>query len=160
MTDHRCTSTLPRALARTARHAAIAIALGFAISGCAPSALSGARSQMAAANYPAARQELVALSARNDLSESQRREVMDDLCLCDFKIGRPTYSLAEQRAACLDASKEPGSQSSSIVAQIDEADRRKDADEVEAALSAHDLAGAERAATDYQDLVGGDPATV
>ena len=51
----------------------------------------------------------------------------DDLCLCDFKIGRPTYTLAEQRAVCLDASNEPGSQSGSIVAQIDEAERSKDA---------------------------------
>ena len=85
---------------------------------------------------------------------------MDDLCLCDFKIGRPTYTLAEQRSVCLDASKVPGSQSSSIIAQIDDAERRKHADEVEAALSAHDLADAERAATDYQSLPGGDPATI
>ncbi len=84
----------------------------------------------------------------------------DDLCQCDFMIGRPTYTLAEQRGVCIDASKEPGSQSSSIIAQIDEAERRKDADEVEAALSAHDLASAERAATDYQRSPGGDPATV
>lgn len=125
-------------------------------SGCADSA----RSQIAAANYPAARQELVALSASNDLSASERREVMDDLCLCDFKIGRPTYTLAEQRSVCLDASKEPGSRSGSIVAQIDEDDCHKDADEVDAALAAHDLADAESAATEYQSLPGGDPATV
>ena len=54
----------------------------------------------------------------------------DDLCLCDFKIGRPTYTLAEQRSVCLDAAKEPGSQSASIIAQIDEAERDKDAQEV------------------------------
>jgi len=57
------------------------------------------------------------------LNESQRREVKDDLCLVDFKIGRPTYTLAEQRAVCLDAMKEPGSESASIVAQIDTAER-------------------------------------
>ena len=153
-------STLPLALARIAGPAAIAIALAVALSGCAPSALSAARSQIAAANYPAARQELVALSARTDLSASQRREVKDDLCLCDFMIGRPTYTLAEQRGACLDATKEPGSQSGSIIAQIDEAERRKDADEVEASLAADDLADAERAATDYQSSPGADPATV
>src|SRR5579863_10224487 len=160
MACHRCISTLPRVLARIARHAALALAIGFSISGCAPSALSTARSQIAAANYPAARQELVALSARSDLSASERREVKDDLCLCDFKIGRPTYSLAEQRAVCLDASKEPGSQSGSIIAQIDDADRSKAAVRVEAALAARDLADAESAATEYQGLPGGDPATV
>ena len=150
----------PHAGAWIALQASVAIALAVALSGCAPSALTAARNQIGAANYPAARQELVALSARTDLSPSERREVKDDLCLCDFKIGRPTYSLAEQRGVCVEASKEPGSQSSSIIAQLDEAERRKDAKEVEAALAAHDLAGAERAATDYQLLPGGDPATV
>jgi hypothetical protein len=153
-------SSLPCAFARIVRHAAVAFALAIALAGCAPSALTSARSQIAAANYPAARQELVALSARTDLNANERREVMDDLCLCDFKIGRPTYTLAEQRAVCLDASKQPGSQSNSTVAQIDEAGRHKDADEVEAALAAHDLADAESAATEYQSLPGGNPVTV
>ncbi|MGA9720951.1 MAG: hypothetical protein WBQ86_00725 [Candidatus Binatus sp.] len=160
MLRDRLSSVWPSALAPIAGHAMAAIALAIALSGCAPSALTAARDQISAANYPAARQELVALSARSDLSASERREVKDDLCLCDFKIGRPTYTLAEQRGVCLEAAKEPGSQSDSIIAQIDEAQRRKDADEVEAALSAHDLADAERAATDYQSLRGGDPATV
>ena len=84
-------------LLRIAGQALAAVALAVSLSACAPSALSTARSQIAAANYPAARQELVALSARTDLNESQRREVKDDLCLVDFKIGRPTYTLAEQR---------------------------------------------------------------
>jgi hypothetical protein len=151
---------LPHTFMRIAGQAIVAIALAAALSACAPSALSTARSQIAAANYPAARQELVALSARTDLSANERREVKDDLCLCDFKIGRPTYTLAEQRGVCLEASNEPGSQSGSIVAQIDEAERIRDAQEVDAALTAHDLAGAESAATDYQSLAGGDPATV
>ena len=154
------TSIPPHAFIRIAGHAVIAFALAAALSACAPSALSTARSQIAAANYPAARQELVALSARTDLNESQRLEVKDDLCLVDFKIGRPTYSIAEQRAVCLDAMKVPGSQSGSILAQIDDAQRNRDAQEVDAALNAHDLAGAERAATDYQRMPGGDPATV
>jgi hypothetical protein len=160
MLRDRVSSVWPSALAPLAGHAMAAIALAIALSGCAPSALTAARDQMSAANYPAARQELVALSGRSDLSPSERREVKDDLCLCDFKIGRPTYTLAEQRGVCLEAAKEPGSQSDSIIAQIDDAQRRKDADQVEAALSEHDLADAERAATNYQSLPGGDPATV
>src|SRR5229473_5661578 len=138
MLRQRRTSILCHTFPRTAGYTLVAIALAVALSACAPSALTTARSQIAAANYPAARQELVALSARTDLNESQRREVKDDLCLVDFKIGRPTYSLAEQRGVCLEASKEPGSDSASIIAQIDEAQRNKDAQEVEAALAAHD----------------------
>jgi hypothetical protein len=154
------TSIPPRPFLRIAGQAIVAVALAVALSACAPSALSTARSQIAAANYPAARQELVALSARTDLNESQRREVKDDLCLVDFKIGRPTYTLAEQRAVCLDAMKVPGSESGSIIAQLDAAERDRDAQEVKAALAAHDLADAERAATDYQRMPGYDPATL
>jgi hypothetical protein len=154
------TSIASHPLLQIAGQAALAIALAVALSACAPSALTSARSQIAAANYPAARQELVALSTRSDLSERERVEVKDDLCLCDFKIGRPTYTLAEQRAACMDAAKEPDSQSGSIVAQIDDAERVKDAHVVETALTERDLADAESAATDYQRLPGADPATV
>jgi hypothetical protein len=160
MPSQNLSAILPHAFIRFAGRAVVAIALAVALSACAPSALSSARSQIAAANYPAARQELVALSTRTDLSDSERREVKDDLCLVDFKIGRPSYTLAEQRGVCLDASKEPGSQSGSIIAQIDQAERDKDAQEVNAALAAHDLAGAERAATDYQRMPGYDPATL
>src|SRR5580693_2448776 len=156
----RPSSIWPSVPERIVSSVAVPIVLAVALSGCAPSALTSVRSQIAVGNYPAARQELVALSARSDLSTSERREVKDDLCQCDFMIGRPTYNLAEQRLVCLDATKEPGSQSGSIIAQIDEAQRNKDAQQVEAALKAHDLAGAERAATDYQDIPGGNPATV
>jgi hypothetical protein len=156
----RRTRALSRILPPTVCRVAFAIAVAVGLSACAPSALTAARSQIAAGNYPAARQELAALSARSDLSESQRREVNDDLCLCDFMIGRPTYTLAEQRRVCADAAKQPGSQSGSIIARIDEAARRRDADEVKAALAAHDLADAERAATDYQSSPGADPATL
>src|SRR5271167_1005436 len=101
----RCTSSLPLPFIWTAWRATSAIAVAVGLSACAPSALSAARSQIAAGNYPAARQELVALSSRNDLSASERREVKDDLCQCDFMIGRPTYTMAEQRRVCIDASK-------------------------------------------------------
>lgn len=144
---------------RIALQLGVATALASFIWGCAPSALSSARSQIAAGNYAAAHQQLVALSAHeNDLSASDRRELKDDLCLSDFMLGRPSFTIAEQRIVCAEAMKEPGSQSASIVARIDQEARTKDAQEVEAALQSRDLAGAERAAADYQHLQGADPA--
>jgi hypothetical protein len=160
MLPSRQTSFPSSSFMNISARALLAIGLAMGLAACAPSALTSARSQMSTGNYPAARQELVALSGRPDLSQSERREVLDDLCLCDFKIGRPTYSLAEQRGACVDAMKEPGSQSESILSQIDEAQRLRDAQEVKAALAANDLADAERAATDYQRLPGADSVMV
>ncbi len=152
-------SSTCRNLVRIGLQFGAATALASSIWGCAPSALTSARSQIAAGNYAAAHQQLVTLSANQDkLSASERREVKDDLCLSDFMLGRPSFTIAEQRSVCADAMKEPGSQSATIMARIDEAARRKDAQEVEAALEARDLAGAERAATDYQNLPGADPA--
>ncbi len=134
-------------------------ALSSLLAGCAPSALSAARGQIAAGNYAAAHQQLVALSAHeNDLSASERRELKDDLCLSDFMLGKPAFTIAEQRSVCATAMKEPGSESASIIAKIDEAARAKYAREVETALEARDLAAAERAAIDYQRLAGADPA--
>ncbi len=146
---------------RLAFQIVVATALVSLLAGCAPSALTSARSQIAAGNYAAAHQQLLALSAHeSDLSASERREVKDDLCLSDFMLGRPSFTIAEQRSVCADAMKDPGSQSATIMARIDEVARRKDANEVEAALAAQDLAGAERGATDYQNLPGADPALI
>ena len=148
-----------RNLPRLALSFVAATALASMLAGCAPSALTSARSQIAAGNYAAAHQQLVALSAHeSDLSSSERREVKDDLCLSDFMLGRPAFTTAEQRSVCAAAMKEPGSQSASIIAKIDEAARNKNAKEVETALEERDLARAERAATDYQRLAGADPA--
>ena len=156
--DSRIYSASSRNLARLAIQIVAAGALASFIAGCAPSALSTARSQIATGNYAGAHRELVALSAHEDkLSSSERREVKDDLCLSDFMLGRPSFTLAEQRSVCAEAMKEPGSQSNEIMARIDEVARRKDANEVEAALAAHDLAAAERAAADYRNLQGADP---
>jgi hypothetical protein len=141
---------------------AFAIALLAAcLPGCAPSALTAARSHIAAGNYAAARHELVTLDAHSKtLSAGERREVKDDLCLSDFMLGQPSFTLAEQRRVCAVAMQEPGSQSGGIVARIDDEMRNRDARAVEAALEADDLASAERAAIDYQNAPGADPALV
>jgi hypothetical protein len=128
------------------------------VSACAPSALSSARQKIAAGQYSAARGDLLALEARqSELSQSQRREVKDDLCLADFMIGQPTYSLSEQRRQCEEAAKEPGSQSAQLIARIDEATRTQAAQKVAAALKRGDLADAEQAALVYVDTPGSDP---
>ncbi|MDO8432393.1 MAG: hypothetical protein Q7S58_08305 [Candidatus Binatus sp.] len=108
----------------------------------------------------AARQELIALSSRKDLTPSERRETNDDLCLADFMVGRPTVSLAEQRRTCAAAMSEAGSQSGAIMAQLNEQSRQIDTQQVQAALADRDLAGAERAAMDYRSVPGADPAVL
>ncbi|MDB5107480.1 MAG: hypothetical protein JWM69_421, partial [Candidatus Binatus sp.] len=125
--------------------------------GCAPSALGSARRQINAGNFPAARRELIALANNPRLTASERREVKDDLCLSDFMIGRPATTLAEQRRVCADAAKEPGSQSGAMVARLNRQVLDADSVLVDRSLSSHDLAGAERAALDYQNTPGADP---
>jgi hypothetical protein len=137
---------------------AIAALIVFA-SGCAPSALSSARQKMAAGQYAAARQELLTLQL-NNLSDAERREVKDDICLSEFSLGEPAYSNSEQRRVCADAASEPGSQSAQIVEKIDDQVRRSSYEKVNAALADGDLGGAEQAAQLYLSTPGADPAVV
>ena len=131
-----------------------------AISGCAPVALSTAREKMSRGEYAAAHEQLLALSERSGLSTSQRREVYDDLCLSEFMIGRPTYSLTEQRIRCSAAAAQPGSDSTTVLARIDTQIRDGAAHEVETALAAGDLSGAETAAINYLNAPGADRAEI
>ncbi len=143
-----------QAFAISALTALVAVA-----SGCAPTALSSARQKMAVGQYAAARQELLAIPL-GDLNDAQRREVKDDLCLSMFMIGEPTYSSAEQRRVCVDAAGEPDSQSSQLVARIDERVRQSSYAKVNAALAKADLGGAEQAAQVYINTPSADPAVI
>lgn len=125
-------------------------------SGCAPIALSSARQKMAAGQYAAAHSELETLAARTDLNSTERREVLDDLCLSESMIGAPSYSLTHQRRTCAAAATEPGSSSAQFVAQIDDKLRAAAALQVERALKAGDLSNAEIAAKHYAEIPGPD----
>jgi hypothetical protein len=143
-----------QALTVFATAALIAIA-----SGCAPTALSSVRQKMAAGQYGAARQELLAMPVGN-LSDDQRREVKDDLCVSTVMLGEPAASTTEQRRVCADAAREPGSQSGQYVAKIDEQIRQSSYVKVNAALASGDLGDAEQAAQVYLNTPGADPAVV
>jgi len=141
------------------RRVAPLLPLGVALlgAGCAPqqSALSTARSEMRAGNYTAAHRELTALEEHPEkLSSAELREVKDDLCVTEFTIGRPTYSVREQQRVCTEAAAEPGSQSAEVLARIDGAIEQADNDQVSAAIKAGDLAAAEAAVEDYESLPG------
>jgi hypothetical protein len=141
------------------RHVAPWLPLGVTLlaAGCAPqsSALSTARSEMRAGNYTAAHRELTALEEHPEkLRPDELREVKDDLCVTDFTIGRPTYSVREQQRVCTEAAAEPGSQSADVLARIDGEIEQADNDRVTAAIKAGDLAAAEAAVEDYEALPG------
>ena len=129
-------------------------------SGCATiSPLHSVRAKMAAGQYAAARQELLAMQL-DKLSPAERREVKDDLCISEYMMGEPTYSIGEQRRICADAAREPGSQSGSIVAKIDDAILKSSYGKVNAALASGDLGGAEQAAQVYVNTPGADSMVV
>jgi hypothetical protein len=145
---------LPRAFAISALASLVAL-----VAGCAPAALSSVRQKMAAGQYAAARQELLAIGL-GTLNDAQRREVKDDLCLSTFMLGEPAYSISEQRRVCADAAKEAGSKSEEFVQKIDDEVRQSASSKVNAALASGDLGGAEQAAQMYIRTPGGDSAVV
>ena len=137
---------------------ALAVLLAIGCAACAPTALSTARSQMAAGQYAAARQNLLQAKAKaNSLSPEERREMQDDLCTASFMLGRPQVPLVEQRRECAEAAAAPGSQSSQLLVKIDEESRTEAIRQVENALKAGDLPAAESAALEYRAIAGSDP---
>lgn len=158
-------SSTPGAASAHQRTLAIAgLLLTAAFAGCAlirPDPLAGVRQRMAAGQYLTARQELLALEARPEaLGPGQLREAKDDLCVCEYMIGEPTYSRSEQRRVCAAAAQEPGSKSGQLLTTINESIRTTASDKVAAALAKGDLADAEQAALAYLETPGADPRVV
>jgi hypothetical protein len=133
------------------------IAATLLATGCTSLTLSSAQHKLSAGQYVEANRELRELSARTDLSPTQHHEIDDDLCLSEFMIGPPSYSLFEQRRICAQAAAAPGSKSTSVLAQIDAKTRDTATTEVQAALEDGDLLSAELAALRYAKSPGADP---
>ncbi len=131
------------------------------LSGCVNASLAAARSKLSAGQYAAAHEQLMAAAGQpQKLSARERREVLDDLCLTEFKIGAPSYPVAEQQRACARAASQPGSRSGSTLAKVEAAQRAALAAEVTSALKANDVMLGEDAITRYRSIPGADPRVV
>lgn len=131
------------------------------LSGCVNASLAAARASLSEGQYTAAHQQLMAAAGQpQELSARERREVLDDLCLTEVKIGAPSYPLAEQQRACGRAASQPGSSSGPTLAQVEAAQRAALATEVTSALKANDVMQAEDAITRYRSVPGADPRVV
>jgi len=83
------------------------------------------RHELAVGEYAKAQGNLAALQPlRTQLSQSQRREIQDDLCLTEYLIGQVSYPWPDQQRTCSEALGEPGSVSGAILAQIHDAMKR------------------------------------
>lgn len=143
-------------IARRVRMAiwAILILIAIAAAGCTNTQIGAAREEMAKGNYAAAHERFVAASHSPKLTASEWRELEDGLCLTEVKIGKPQYSLDEQRRTCATAASRPGSSSGPILARIDSAERVATNVKVDSALGTGDIAGAEDAVVRYQSFPG------
>lgn len=130
------------------------------LSGCTNSSIVTARSEIAAGQYTAAHRTLAGAAAANNLSSQERRQVDDGLCLTEYKIGVPQYSLSQQQRTCSAAASEPGSDSAPVLTQIEANQRIQWSQRVAAAIHNHDFAGAEDAIVMYRSIPGADPTLV
>jgi hypothetical protein len=138
--------------------AATLVALGVGTSGCVNGSLAAARGEIKAGRYASAHQYLIAAEhSEAKLSAREQREVADDLCLTEYRIGAPSYPLAEQARVCSTGAGRPGSQSAAILVEVQQAERTALATEIETALASKDTAQAEAAIVRYEDLPGSDP---
>jgi hypothetical protein len=119
--------------------------------------LPAIRHELAVGEYTKAHQDLALVAQHHDeLTQPQRREVEDDLCLTEYLIGQGSYPWSEQQRTCSQALAEPGSVSGAILARIHDAMKQSADDEVRRALEGRDLARAEAAALAYRASPGAD----
>lgn len=154
----------PRLLRRCGlRFFALAIAAIFALgdfAGCANNELAAAQAQLQAGDLAAAHRSLVAASRAPNLSHRDLREIDDDLCFTEYRIGPPEYSIARERMTCSEAAKLSGSRSGPIITELDQREHDAAAADFADALKAGDLTRAERTIIDYKHYPGADAAAV
>jgi hypothetical protein len=124
--------------------------------GCANNELAAARAQLQAGDLVEAHRSLVAASRSSNLSHQESREIDDDLCFTEYRIGPPEYSIARERATCGEATKLSGSRSGPIVTKLDKQEHDAAAAKFASALKAGDLTRADQAIIDYQHYPGAD----
>jgi hypothetical protein len=122
--------------------------------------LASARGDLTAQHYAQAHQDLEAALQNPSLRPSERREASDDLCLTEFVIGAPTYSLLQQHQTCAQATREPGSTSQERLAKIDAAIRQEQEANLEQALKTGDIASAVAAVQAYEQIAPSDTQTL
>jgi hypothetical protein len=137
--------------------AAVLFLLASMLGGCTNVSIAKARSEIALGHYAAAHQTLARASTSSGLSEREQREVADGLCLTEYKIGAPQYSLSQQHRACARAVAAPGSESQPILEQVETAERTEWSERAATAIRDRDFAEAENAVVHYQSLPDADP---
>jgi hypothetical protein len=118
--------------------------------------LPAIRHELAIGEYTKAHQDLALVAHYDKLTQAERREVADDLCLTEYLIGQGSYPWSEQQRTCSAALAEPGSVSGAILARIHDAMKQSAAEEVRRALEGQDLARAEAEALAYRASPGAD----
>lgn len=121
--------------------------------GCANASLATARKDIAAGHYASAHRELVAAQQQR-LSTSELREVKDDLCLTEYKVGAPVYPFSEQREICAAALQDPGSDSGRIYSELQREELAHLATEVTSAIDTKDITRASLALARYREVPG------
>src|SRR5260370_484181 len=123
------------------------------LSGAITASLAAALAKLRQVKYAAGHEQPMAAAGRpQKLSARERREVLDDLCLTEFKIGAPSYPGAEQQRAFARAASQPGSSSGSTLTKFEAAQRAALAAEVTSALKANDAMLWEDPITRYRSI--------
>lgn len=132
----------------------------FVLAGCASTALRGARADLTAGNYQVAHQELLAARSDPSLSNSKRREIDNDLCLSEYKLGAPAYSLTVQDHTCTVAATEGAEESAELAQKIEHARLAALAKRINDAIASGELGDAEEGIVRYAAIPGADQTAI
>lgn len=119
--------------------------------------LASAQRKIAAGRYQEAHQELVHLLSDSDprqLSARDRRAAWDGLCLSEYHVGAPVYTLERQRRDCMIAAAQHGNNAALVLARINTELARRERERIEHALRRDNLSEAVTALLHYQEVDG------
>jgi hypothetical protein len=128
--------------------------------GCTDVSIAVARHQIATGKYAAAHDYFATAAQSKQLSQRERRQVMDGLCRTEYKIGAPTYSLSRQFHTCAAAISQPHSESGAIFSEVEGKERAALTATITTAMAQHDIARADDAILRYRMLPNHDSVAV
>ncbi len=134
----------------------------FAVQGCQNAMLSSAQKEAAAGRYQAAHEHYeAALTQSQQLSPRERQQASDGLCLTEYLIGAPTYSLSKQYHDCsAAAASNPKGESPRIAAELAARLRSEAEAQIQRSLERRDIKSAITQVLSYESIAGADRSKV
>lgn len=122
--------------------------------------LRSATKALESGQYATARDNYNSASESSYVTDVQKREALDGICIAERKAGEPSYSIETQYQDCLEASNQPGSATAPLLTRLAIQLKTDYGRSIDAAIAAKDDSKAEALLEKYKTLSDTDPTQI